>query len=581
MTSCPLSSDDLRRTLERISGRGYKAYKDIEGRYQFPGFVLFVDHAQGDPFAAPSRVRVQVPAERAGFPGRLFSTAPRRTGLEDFLARRVALEIPRLTRGRRGSGKSGAISILPMGQEILPRTSLEVDPSGVEVRLSVGLPAYGRSVASREALAMFFEEIPALVEKALLYRSLDRDALEDRARLCDDQQAAREQLEAMGLVAFVANGSILPRRSGVSDEPMTGRGVVPFSSPPSLEVEMALPSRGPMLGMGVPKGVTLVIGGGYHGKSTLLRALERGVYLHIEGDGREFAISDPGAVKIRAEDGRRVEKVDISHFIDNLPFGQDTRAFSTENASGSTSQAANIQEALEVGATVLLLDEDTSATNFMIRDLRMQKLVPQDREPITPFIDRAREIFLEAGVSTVLVMGGSGDYLDIADTVIMMDAYRALDVTGKARMVAHQYPTGRETGARGTFRLPAPRIPVPGSFDPYRGRRVKIQPRGTRALVFGDTTVLLDDMEQLVDEGQTRAIGELIHHIAQNYVDGERRLRDILDEALDEVAKKGLTLLSPYHGQPEGTYAMPRIFELAGAVNRMRTLRVRQGGKEG
>ena len=101
--------------------------------------------------------------------------------------------------------------------------------------------------------------------------------------------------------------------------------------------------------MGIRKGITLIVGGGYHGKSTLLKALEAGVYNHIAGDGREFVITDDTAFKLRAEDGRSITGVDISPFIKNLPNKKDTVHFSTEDASGSTSQAANLMEALESG----------------------------------------------------------------------------------------------------------------------------------------------------------------------------------------------------------------------------------------
>ena len=181
---------------------------------------------------------------------------------------------------------------------------------------------------------------------------------------------------------------LLPRRSGVDDRPLEGGGVVPFRSPESLRVVLQAPNAGSVPGMGVPVGVTLVVGGGFHGKSTLLRALEAGVYNHRPGDGRERVVSDPDTVKVRAEDGRAVAGVDISAFIDGLPLGQDTHHFTTPNASGSTSQAATIVEALESGAHALLVDEDTSATNFMLRDRRMQSLVPKDAEPITPFQPR-------------------------------------------------------------------------------------------------------------------------------------------------------------------------------------------------
>ena len=163
-----------------------------------------------------------------------------------------------------------------------------------------------------------------------------------------------------------------------------------FVSPSSMEVTLNLPNHGPLKGMGIPKGITLIVGGGYHGKSTLLEALELGVYNHIAGDGREYVITESDAVKIRAEDGRSIKSADISLFINDLPNGKDTCCFYTEDASGSTSQAANVMEAIETGSRLLLIDEDTSATNFMIRDELMQRVVKRSQEPITPFIERVQ-----------------------------------------------------------------------------------------------------------------------------------------------------------------------------------------------
>ncbi|MDR7402960.1 MAG: ABC-ATPase domain-containing protein, partial [Armatimonadota bacterium] len=373
----------------------------------------------------------------------------------------------------------------------------------------------------------------------------------------------------------VAEGSVLPRRSGVSDLPLQGERVVPFAAPPALAVELEAPHRGRVRGMGIPAGVTLIVGGGYHGKSTLLRALERGVYNHVPGDGRELVVTLPGAVKIRAEDGRRVEKVDISPFITNLPFGQPTERFSTEEASGSTSQAANIMEALEVGAQVLLLDEDTSATNFLLRDARMQRLVRKEKEPITPFIDRVRQLYRERGVSSVLVVGGAGDYLDVADTVIMMDEYRARDVTGEARRVAAAIPSGRRAEEAGPLGRSPERVPLPESFNPQRGQRTRVGARGVDNIRFGEEEILLQSVEQLVDPSQTRAIADAIRYLAARYCDGRRSLRELVELVCRDIQKEGLDAISPFRGQHPGDYALPRPWELAAAINRLRTLRVR------
>ncbi len=563
---------DLQATLRRIDGRGYKAYKDIAGVYQAPGFLLFIDHVQGDPFAAPSRLRAFVPHEVAQFPAELYANAIRRVALADYIARAFAAAADAVER-RRGSGKSGLIAIDRPGQEVLPRTAVIVHDDGIEIRFVVGLPAAGRRILGQEAEALLLRDVPQVVRRAALYRSLDARAVREHVLTVEDADALRRQLPELGLVAFVADGAILPRRSGVDPRPMQGPQVIPFESPPERRVTVTLPNRGPITGMGIPRGITLIVGGGYHGKSTLLNALEVGVYNHIPGDGREFVVTDPGAVKIRAEDGRRVEKVNISPFINNLPFGRDTTRFCTDDASGSTSQAANIMEALEAGATVLLVDEDTAATNFMIRDHRMQELVAKEKEPITPFVDKVRQLYTDLGVSTILVMGGSGDYFDVADTVIMMDEYRPRDVTARARAIAEKYRTERKPEGGPHFGEITHRVPLAESLDPSKGKReVKITAKGVKTILFGRHEIDLSAVEQLVDPSQLNAIGQALYYAREKYMDGRRTVREILDAVERDIAEHGLDVLDP---RPMGDYAYFRRFELAAALNRLRTLRVK------
>jgi len=560
-------ADGLRALLRRIDGRGYKAYKDLKGGYALAGFELHVDHVQGDPFAAPSRLRADVPAETAGLPAWALASPAGRTATADFLTRAFA----RACAGgaRRGSGKSGLLEIEAPRQEVLERTSVLLHDGAVEARFRAGLPARGRTVLGHQAEALLLEDVPHAVEAALRFAALDADALRRHVEAVEDQHALRAELARHGLVAFVGDGARLPRRSGVDPRPMRG-DVVAFRSPDSLAVEMDLPHAGRVRGLGVREGVTLIVGGGYHGKSTLLNAIELGVYDHPPGDGRELVATRAGAVKIRAEDGRRVEKVDISGFIDNLPFGRDTRAFSSEDASGSTSQAANILEALEAGAGVLLMDEDTSATNFMIRDHRMQALVAKDKEPITPFLDRVRRLHEERGVSTVLVVGGAGDYFDVADTVVQMDAYEPRDVTARAKEIAAEFGGLRRREEDGPFRV-GDRRPRGGSLDPARGRRDEnIAVKDLRSILFGRTRLDLSAVEQLVEPAQTRAIGRALLWLRPR-LDGATTLAEALD-ALDEaIAHEGLDALARNR---DGELARPRRFEIAAALNRLRTLAV-------
>lgn len=568
--------EDLQRTLQDLDGSGYGAYKRLKGPWSFPDFTLHVDWVQGDPFAAPSRVRVRVPMDVADFPAWSRRNRIRRVALGDFLSRAFDRALHGRSPDRQGSGRSGVVTIDAPAQEVLPRTSALVTDEHVEARFRVGLPARGRRILGRAAAVLLGADVPAVVGAALRFETLDDDAIRAHVEAVEDQDALRDALADRRLIAFVADGALLPRRSGIDARPMEGR-VVPFEAPASLAVEVDLPNRGRVRGMGVPEGVTLIVGGGYHGKSTLLEALELGIYDHIPGDGRELVASRRDAVKIRAEDGRRVERVDISPFIRNLPFAADTTAFSSEDASGSTSQAAAIVEALEVGARVLLMDEDTSATNFMIRDHRMQRLVAKEKEPITPFIDRVRTLHEEHGVSSVIVVGGAGDYFDVADTVIMMDSYRPRDVTEDARAIAAEFRELREReGAGDPFPPVRSRLPDPDSLDPSRGRRdVRLRVRGRTTIEFGTWTIDLSAVEQLVESSQTHAIAESLLHLKKELLDGRRTLADAVAELERRLTDDGLDLLGR---DVDGELAFVRRFEVAAALNRLRSLRIARQG---
>lgn len=562
----PRTHQDLYRLCLSLEGRSYKAYKALQGAFTFPDFTLVIDHVQGDPFAAPTRVRVLVPARVAGFPPELWETPSRRVGAEHYLAEQFHRHAAAY-RKPRGTGHSGQILMEPVGQAMLPRTAVRLGPHGVEARFTVGLPAAGRRILGRLAAQLLTQDLAQVVRASLRYPVVDGQVMARYAATAEDADFLRNRLEQLGLVAFIADGSLLPRRSGVDDRPLENG--IPFKSPPSLQVQVHLPNAGVVTGMGIPQGVTLIVGGGFHGKSTLLRALERGIYNHKPGDGRERVVSHPFTVKIRAEDGRAVTGVDISAFINNLPRGQNTTWFTTENASGSTSQAANIMEALEMGARVLLIDEDTAATNFMIRDRRMQALIAKEKEPITPYIDRARQLFAERGVSTVLVLGGSGDYLDVADTVIAMEAYHPRDVTQQAREIAARFPTGRVQEAHGAIPQPA-RAPDPSSLHPGKGRKaVVVKVQGPHSLHLGRHNIGLSAVTQLVESAQTRAIGLALVYAWERYMDGRRSLAEIWQLVEKDLQTHGLEVLcrTPY---PTGDLAAFRGLEWAAALNRLR-----------
>ena len=564
------TSNDLKNLLARIDRRGYPAYKDTRGSYQFPGYVLSIDHVQGDPFAAPSKVSIHVGGRQAAFPKELYRLPCQRIALQDALTRRFGRLAGQASFQAKGSGHSGLISISRCGQEVLERTACQLDPStgNITLRLEVGFPANGRTINARELEKILFDLLPRCVESSLFCRNLDKSRLQAIADLAEDQQAIRDLLPQLGLCAFVADGSILPRSSGVSSLPM--KDAVPFRSPQELSVTLDLPHRGKLTGMGIRRGVTLIVGGGYHGKSTLLKALELGVYNHIAGDGREYVITDESAVKIRSEDGRSIRRTDISMFISDLPNGKDTTAFSTEDASGSTSQAANVVEALEADASLLLIDEDTSATNFMVRDELMQRVIHRDMEPITPFLDRVRELYEQDGVSTILVAGSSGAYFHVADTILQMDRYVPKDITALAKREAAAFPVNT---------TPLPPAPLP-SFErrptpspEFRGERIKLKSLGRDGVSINRETIDLRYVEQLRDGEQSAALGYAMVYTQQRLMDGHRTLRQIVAELEALLDRNGLEALC---GGRSGVpfLARPRKQELFACFNRYRGLRL-------
>ena len=561
-------SMELKNELFKIDGKGYKAYKALEGRYDFKKYVLSIDHVQGDPFASPSRVRVIIDNKVAQIPEELFDNKNKEIAVCDFLTRLFSKNIKNQSEKIFGSGKSGLIEISRCPQEILERTAIIRSKNFFEARFYVGFPARGRSVLARELEKIIFNIIPNIVENTFIYKNINKLNLINRVKLIEDQFYIRKNLKEKGLVAFVANESILPRESGVSARPL--RNGKKFISPQALEVEFDTPNRGKIKGMGIPKGITLIIGGGYHGKSTLLRALELGIYNHIEGDGREFVITDESALKVRAEDGRAITSTDISLFINNLPNGKDTIKFNTENASGSTSQAANIIEAIESKSKVLLIDEDTSATNFMIRDDIMQQLVVKEKEPITPFIDVAKSLYKQLGISTILVAGSCGDFFDIADLVIQMDSYEPYEVTAKAKELSRGKVSLRDDL---DISIDFRRVLDKGSIS-EGPKGIKIKTLGKDGLSINKENIDLKSVEQIVDGEQINTIGMAIKFIEDKYSGKNLTIEKIVDEIEKDITKNLIGIDNIKGGN--GSLAMPRKQEILCAINRLRTLKIKK-----
>ena len=584
-------SGELSQLLRSIDRKSYPAYKSLAGSYDFNDYILSIDHVQGDPFASPSRLSILVPARKAAFPMQLLDQPYKRTAAADYVLRAFSRAIGRFAFKAGGSGKSGLIGVTRPGQEVLSRTACEFTKDGLLVRFEVGFPAAGRTVLAGELEKILFDYLPKCAASALRYPALPSGEVEQAVFLSEDQQYIRKQLDSLGLCAFVADGSVLPRESGISDRPM--EKAVPFSSPDSLAVTLTLPHRGQLRGMGIRKGITLIAGGGYHGKSTLLKALERGVYDHISGDGREFVITDATAMKLRAEDGRKITNADISLFINDLPNKTDTHRFCTLDASGSTSQAAAIVEGIEAGSRLFLIDEDTSATNFMVRDALMEEVVSKNHEPITPFLERARDLYEKAGISTILVVGSCGSYFYVADTVLQMDGYRAFDITDNVTQVLKKH--GEHRFCADNFCLPATDRILPltkkntgknpaennqhfsgkGRFDKDRsgGRphkeheHAKVKTLGKTSFMIDRDTLDLRYVEQLVDSEQTAALSYLLRYAKEHFAGSGITLTALVDQLEALLDTKGLASICDSSYVPVGL-SRPRRQEIFACFNR-------------
>lgn len=566
------TSDELMTLLRRIDHKGYPAYKDTKGAYQFAGYVLDIEHVQGDPFASPSKIRLLVAGKDAGLPKDLYDKKHKRIAVQDYLLRQFGKRLSKVSFTAHGSGKSGLMSVTRCGQEVLERSGCEIKETdgSVIIRMEIGFPANGRTINAGELIKILFSLLPDVVKNELMFRNMDQKNIRKVAELAENQQYIRAELKKRNLAAFVADGAILPRETGVSQKPM--KNAVPFQSPDSMKVVFELPNGETLSGMGIQRGITLIVGGGYHGKSTLLEALERGVYNHIAGDGREYVITESGAMKLRAEDGRCITGTDISMFIRNLPNKVNTECFYTEDASGSTSQAANVIEAVEAGSDVLLIDEDTSATNFMIRDELMQLVVTKDREPITPYIDRIRELYHQCGISTILVVGSSGAYFKKADTIVQMDEYRAFDITDAAKEQARAYEgADNEVTKMVNIKLPDFQRCMLSNRSFYDDR-TKIRVNGSESVSVNKNTIDMRAVEQLVDAEQLRALGYICKYMHENMLNGKATLQEAVEKVTCALEENGFSSICGKMVPCD--LAMPRIQEIFACMNRCRNVKL-------
>mgnify|MGYP001204382996 CR=1 FL=1 len=560
---------ELLNQITPLDGKGYKTYKNLQGKsFSFGLFQMTFNHVQGDPFAAPSRLSIKVELASAGFSNSHYNSPLRKLALEDYLLREVDRHVQQCRGKVKGSGRSGEVAVQSPGQKIIRRSGMHIKDDSMTLTLFAGLPGDGRRVLAEECTRLFSEILPPVWEESLLAKSLDMNQVQRALDTLEDYSALSQLLAQNHWASFVADGSLLPRASGVSDLPLKKGGVI-FSAPEELSAEVHLPHSGKVRGMPISLGITLIVGGGFHGKSTLLKAIQDAVYPHVAGDGRECIATQPTAVKIRAEDGRSVQPINVSGFMDNLPLIPSTENFSTVSASGSTSQAVNILEAIEADSSLLLMDEDTCATNFMIRDARMQALITSNEEPITPLVDRIGELYKDFGVSTLLVMGGSGDYFDSADQIIAIESFQPRLVTARAKQIVQDNPGSRKTETNWPLPKVQTRTRNLSALDFSRGKKpCVIQTQKLISLILGRTEIDVRYVEHLVEPGQLELCGWILKQLKDRQEkDPSLSNRDGIKIILETIENGELESFAPFNN---GLLALPRFQDAMAILNRLR-----------
>lgn len=506
----------LYQKIRTLNGKNYGLYKSLaEKPWDFGDFVLEFLHVQGDPYAPASRVTIRAKLQILGYAAEWGGTFERRLALSDFLHRKLS----RLVQ-EKYPDKDAAVIFDVAGPEMLVRNSLWIDNGELRACLQVKLPGEGRKIQAELAAEILTMVLPDLVSAGLYYDKSDEGALQEHYRVLAERKEILSQIDACGLCAFVPDGAVLPRASGLSEMPL--EKAIPFVAPEEMAVTLNVCGR-EIRGMGIPKGISVITGGAFHGKSTLLQALTRSVYPHIPGDGREGIVIDETALRIGVEDGRSVRGTDLSMFVRDLPGGVSTKNFNTLSASGSTSEAANLLEAMEAGSQTFLIDEDSSAVNFLIRDVRVRKLLGDDREPLIPLTDRIKEL-AAAGFSFILVAGACGDYLDLADNIIVMANYKAECAKFSPAPSTSSWRGEAPTGSTEPAEVTQPRAfatymqPLQKSVRPTSAveRQVKVKLAGDTLLQIGFLVSDTSRLNTLVDKQQRFGAGFILLNLLQN-----------------------------------------------------------------
>lgn len=539
---------ELKSLIQNIGEKTPKFYKSIEGSYLFNSFILFIDYVHEKPNDPTGLFRIKIDQENAQFPKNTFSNRRREIALRDFLSRTFYHAVTEFS-------SDEFISFEYPGQEIIERTSVFVDSSFVEVRFNVTLRSDQGTPGSDDLEDFLFVQLPQIVDSSLIFGHIDKEALYKHIETSEDADFLRNELENLRLIAFIAEDSMLPRFPENSQLPLNES--IPFRSPYNLKMDVELPNKGQISGMGIPRGITYITGDKHQGKSSLLNAIQMGIYNHIPGDGREFVVSNPNSVKVRSEEGRSVNNVDISAF---LPALEDANSYSTDFADNITSEAANIIESIEIGADVLLLDEDTSAPGFLFNNQEKFDIHSQEGVSLIPYLNKVKSLFREYMISTILVTEDPKGSYQAADFVIRMKDKKAHDITSEVQ-------EGEESESNGGFGFIHERIPF---FE--HDTNMKNSDTGSLENIACLPEDYMNLVEQIVSVSQLKSIEKAVEY-SMKYMDGKRTLRQVTSLLMLDIGRAGLDILG---SNLSGSFTEFRKIELVSVLNRLKSLKVIQ-----
>ncbi len=547
----------LEEKITSLASKRLKDYPRLAGEYRFPDFDLFMDSVPQDADRSPVRARLRVKIADAEIPQVIFNTKEGEVALRDFFTREFSGKTTGLSMKKQAGG--GKFYIDRPGREMLETSSVVIDNGLIEVRFSIDLPNDKGRIPGPALSELLMRRLPRVVRGSIFFKNFESEKLTEWIETYQDATALRKGLDAAGLVAFIADGSV---PAGIRKEDDTRKS---FRSPQELSVTLDVPNRGTIRGMGIPKGVTIIAGGLNSGKELLLQAISAGVYNHVPGDGREFIVSAADTMFVQAEDGRRIENVDISPFISGKFNHEKTSSYRIKRATMLDSQAAAVMEALEIGSSLLLIDENTSAPALLQNDTRMKGLLEAENT-ISSLPEILPALSKSIGVSSIVSLSASGDFLDVADTVILMKGGKVLDATAQAKEGANASVSGEEIN----IKRPRGRQPLRASLTPLENEKQKIRPQGVGYVQYGDEFIDMTRVPQLVSASQARGIARglaLLHRL----LDRSRSLKDAVDEVMRRVETVGLDTLS---NRCMGDLAVFRREELAAAVNRLKDVKM-------